>query len=155
MPSASVVSMALHPPLYQTFTLRPATGLPVSWSINWKRPEKGAVELLRGTGGVKAATTEASPISTVPEPPTITLPCAPTLPSVAAGKPLMNTVEATAEAIGLPQAETSVCLAAGNPSNRTFGEPTTMGLVPWPGSGQAVGSVTRAAGFPLILQILA
>ena len=39
-----------------------------------------------GTGGVKAAMTEASPINTVPEPPMITLPCAPTPPSVAAGK---------------------------------------------------------------------
>src|SRR5690606_32902138 len=145
MPSASVVSKALHPPLDQTLTLRPAAGLPVSWSINWKRPEKGDAILFSGTGGVKAATTEASPISTVPEPPMITLPCAPTLPSVAAGKPLMNTVEATAEAIGLPQAEASLCLAAGKPSNRTLGEPATMGLVPWPGSGQAVGSVTRAA----------
>ena len=70
-------------------------------------------------------------------------------------KPLMNTVEATAEAIGLPQAETSLCLAAGKPANRTLGEPATMRLVPWPGSGQAVGSVTRAAGLPLILPILA
>lgn len=50
MPSASVVSNAFQPPLDQTLTRRPATGLPVSWSMSWKRPEQGT-PLRLGKGG--------------------------------------------------------------------------------------------------------
>lgn len=150
MPSASVVSKAFQPPLDQTLTRRPATGLPVSWSMSWKRPEQGTPLRLRGRAGVRGAGVKTSPMSTVPEPPITTLPCAPILPSVTAGRPLMSTVDETAEIIGLPQAETSPCRAAGRPSKTTSGEPWAMGLLPCPGTGQVVGSVTRAAGFPLI-----
>ena len=76
-----------------------------------------------GVQGVKGEGVNTSPMMTVPEPPMITFPWAPILPRVAAGWPLMNTVDETAEAMGLPQAELSPCRAAGRPSNMTFGEP--------------------------------
>ena len=88
---------------------------------------------------------------TVPDPPMITLPCSPTLPSVAAGFPLIKTVDDTAELIGLPQADGSPWRAAGKPSKKTSGEPSMMEATPCPGIGHVVGSVTRAAGFPLIV----
>ena len=44
--------------------------------------------------------------------------------------------------------------AAGLLSNSTLGEPAAMGLVPWPGTGQAVGSPWRAAGLPDIHALL-
>lgn len=63
----------------------------------------------------------------------------------------MKTVLETAPVIGLPQADWSLFRAAARPSKMTLGEPVTIGLVPWPGSGQAVGSLTRAAGLPLMI----
>lgn len=91
--------------------------------MSWKRPENGAVSRFEGTTGENGAGLKTSPMSTVPEPPMITLPWAPTLPRVAAGWPLMKTVDETAEAIGLPHAEASPCRAAGRPSKMTSGEP--------------------------------
>jgi hypothetical protein len=67
----------------------------------------------------------------------------------------MNTVPETAPVIGLPQADLSVMRAAARPSKKTSGDPETIGLVPCPGNGHEVGSVTRAAGFPLKLKLLA
>lgn len=69
MPSASVVSNAFQPPLDQTLTRRPAAGLPVSWSMSWKRPEQGTPLRLRGRAGAAGAGVKTSPMSTVPEPP--------------------------------------------------------------------------------------
>src|SRR5471030_493657 len=46
-----------------------------------------------------------------------------------------------------------VCHAGGG--ENTSGEQKRSGLVPWPGNGHAVGSVTRAAGFPLKSKLLA
>lgn len=44
-----------------------------------------------------------------------------------------------------------ICIrAAASPSKLTSKETLTIGLVPCPGRGQLVGSVKRAAGFPLM-----
>ena len=94
------------------------------------------------------------PIMIVPEPPMTLLPWAPVLPTVAAGKPLMRTVEATSPTIALPHALLSVCRAAAKPSKKTSGDPEAIGLTPCPGTGQEEGSVMRAAGFPDISNIL-
>lgn len=51
MPSASVVSNAFQPPLDQTLTRRPATGLPVSWSMSLEAPGTGHAVAVRGKGG--------------------------------------------------------------------------------------------------------
>jgi hypothetical protein len=59
---------------------------------------------------------------------------------------MADDIDGTAPVIGLPQADLSVIRAAAKPSKFTFGEPLAMGLVPCPGNGPAVGSVTRAAG---------
>ena len=115
-------------------------------------PGTGHAVAVKGRAGARAGV-KTSPMSTVPEPPITTLPCAPILPSVTAGRPLMSTVDETVEIIGLPQAEVSPCRAAGRPSKTTSGEPWTMGLLPCPGTGQVVGSVTRAAGFPLSVRV--
>ena len=94
-----------------------------------------------GLGAVKGAATGESPIITLLDPPMITPPWPPVLSSVAAGRPLISTVLATAPTIGLPQDDVSLIRAAGRLSKTTFGEPVAMGFVPWPGTGQEVGSV--------------
>lgn len=66
----------------------------------------------------------------------------------------MRTVEATSPVIGLPHALLSFWRAAAKPSKKTSGEPAAIGLTPWPGRGQEVGSVTRAAGLPDIMNFL-
>lgn len=112
-----------------------------------------AAAIVDGLGAVKGAATGESPMITLPEPPMITLPWPPVLPSVAAGRPLISTVLATAPTTGLPQADVSLIRAAGRLSKKTFGEPVAIGFMPWPGTGQEVGSVWRAAGFPLMVNL--
>ena len=102
-------------------------GLARSWSMSWKRPEQGTLLRLRGRAGARGAGVKTSPMSTVPEPPITTLPCAPILPSVTAGRPLMSTVDETAEIIGLPQAEVSPCRAAGGCRKRRRESPGRWG----------------------------
>ncbi|MNG11313.1 hypothetical protein D3C84_948440 [compost metagenome] len=70
-----------------------------------------------GAGGVKGAGVWLLPINTVPEPAITTLPWLPTVPSVAAGMPLISTVGITLPASALPQAVGSPWRAAGRPSN--------------------------------------
>src|SRR5690606_12284014 len=94
------------------------------------------------------------PMITVPEPQMITLPWLPMLPGVATGKQLMKTLGTRFPDRVPPQAEGSPWRATGRPSKKTSVEPETMGLVPWPDTGQAVGSETRAAGFPCMSDIL-
>src|SRR5471030_189956 len=67
---------------------------------------------------------------------------------VRALRPLMNTVEEKPPVRGWPQVHVSLTRAAASPLKKTSGEPLAIGLVPWPGSGQVAGSVTRVAGFP-------
>ena len=63
-------------------------------------------------------------------------------------RPLMNTVEENPPFRAWPQVHVSLTRAAARPLKKTSGEPLAIGLVPWPGRGQVVGSVRRAAGFP-------
>ena len=60
----------------------------------------------------------------------------------------MNTVAEKAPLRAWPQVQESPRRAAARPLKKTSPEPLAIGLVPWPGMGQVVGSVTRAAGFP-------
>lgn len=60
----------------------------------------------------------------------------------------MNTVAENAPLRAWPQVQVSPRRAAARPLMKTSPEPLAIGLVPWPGMGQVVGSVTRAAGFP-------
>src|SRR3989338_1152127 len=99
-------------------------------------------------GAINAAPPPLVPINIVPEPAITGLPWLPTVPSTVAGLPLISTVGITALARALPQPVGSPMRAAGRLSNSTSGEPATIGLGPWPGIGQAVGSLTRAAGLP-------
>lgn len=98
---------------------------------------------------LKGAAEWLSPMRTVPEPAMTVLPCAPLLLTVAACRPFIMTVDDSPATSGLPQAVESVSRAAGSPSNKTFGEPTVIGLVPCPGIGQLVGSERRAAGLAI------
>lgn len=82
------------------------------------------------------------------------LPCVPVLLTSAAFFPLMKTVAETFPSNALPQSLRSPFLAAARPSKKTSAEPVAIGFLPWPGSGQAVGSVTRAAGFAISESIL-
>ena len=125
MPSASVVSKAFQPPLDQTLTRRPATGPFVVDEL--EAPGTGHAVAVKGRAGARGAGVKTSPMSTVPEPPITTLPCAPILPSVTAGRPLMSTVDETAEIIGLPQAEVSPCRAAGRRRKRRRESPGRWG----------------------------
>lgn len=130
-----------------------ARGAAEDWLVGTAAAATGvaAAASVDGLGAVKGAATGLSPMITLPDPPMMTLPWPPVLPSVAAGRPLISTVLATAPTIGLPQADVSLIRAAGRLSKKTFGEPVAMGFVPWPGMGQEVGSVWRAAGFPLMV----
>src|SRR5690606_16039151 len=94
------------------------------------------------------------PISTVPAPAVTVLPWLPVEPCTAAGLPLIRTVAESAPARVAPHAVGSPWRAAAMFSISTSGEPAVMGLFPWPGSGQAVGSLTRAAGLPDIQLLL-
>lgn len=108
----------------------------------------------KGSGGVNGAGVWLSPIIIVLDPAVTVLPCEPVLPTVAAFNPLMNTVLLSPPTNGLPHALLSVALAAGKPSKNTSGEPETMGLVPCPETGHAVGADKRAAGFAISDSIL-
>jgi hypothetical protein len=61
----------------------------------------------------------------------------------------MKTVAETSPTNALPHALVSDFLAAARPSKKTSEEPETIGFVPCPGKGHAVGSVMRAAGFAI------
>src|SRR5690606_1918351 len=115
-----------------------------------QRPDFATGEEIGDVGAAACAV----PMMTVPEPPMTTLPWLPMLPSVATGRPLMKTLGTRLPDRAPSQADGSPWRATGRPSKKTSGEPETMGLVPWPGTGQAVGSETRAAGFPCMSDIL-
>ena len=101
-----------------------------------------------GNGGMNGAGVWLLPMMTSPEPPTTTPPWLAVLSRVMAFLPLINTVAEKAPLRAYPQVHVSPRRAAARPLKKTSGEPLAIGLVPWPGSGHVVGSVTRAAGFP-------
>lgn len=114
----------------------PGCGVPPAAGI------AGTASVGRGRAG---APPPLLPISTVPAPPTTRLPWVPTLPTTVAGLPLISTLAMTLALRVAPQAVASPWRAADRWSKKTSGEPPTIGLLPWPGSGHAVGSPRRAA----------
>ena len=106
------------------------------------RPVVGATALETGAG----LTDE--PTRILPEPVTTLPPCVVGLPRKATGLPLTKIVASPSD-IAPPQLLASPTRAAGRLLNNTSGEPTAIGLEPWPGMGQEWVSDKRAAGLAI------